>query len=108
MKEDELTLEKLRIAYRMDTLDSTFSAFKDMYEKDCAERSAFRKDIQTYMAEQRVILLGDAKSVKGLATRVTELETVRGIHSKFIWTVIPVTVALFVKNLWDAMSGGHK
>jgi len=96
--EDDLSLEKLKIHSRLEALEG-------FIKQDKEETTEFRGELKSFMREQREAILGDGKNIKGLHTRVTELETVRSIHSKAMWGIAIPAMALITKQVWDFLTG---
>lgn len=94
----DLSLEKLKIHARLEAIEKHIVEDKD-------DTKVFRNELKGYMEKQHQILFGDGEAKKGLATRVHELETVRGIHSKVMWGVGLPVLGLAVKSVWDLITG---
>ena len=90
----ELSLEKLKIHERLVLLEKAIIDDKE-------DTHSFRYELKEMLQRQHAILFGDGDQKKGLIGRTSELETIRGIHSKAIWTVFTVFVGLIGKTLWD-------
>lgn len=88
---EDLSLEKLKIHSRLESIESHILQDKE-------DTKLFRAELKEFMKEH-------VTSRHSMDKRVSELETVRGIHSKFIWTAIPIFFGLIVKNAWDMMRG---
>jgi len=95
---EDLTLEKLKIVHRLETIENAIMEDKE-------DTKAFRSELKDMMKTQQAILFGDGEAKKGLVTRVNELESVRGIHSKVMWGIGLPAIGLAVKSVWDLITG---
>ena len=94
----DLSLEKLKIHARLEAIESSI-------REDKEDTKSFRVELKEMMRTQHTIIFGDGEAKKGLVTRVQELETVRGIHSKIIWGIGLPSLALMTKTVYDWIVG---
>lgn len=62
------------------------------------------KNFEAHVADDNA----QAKKLEEVGSTVKELQFAHNIHSKFVWTAIPVIVGLAVKSVWDIVTGGHR